>query len=119
MLETRRQFVISLAAASGLATPNDLFQLGGAQPGLPKAPKGENREDQEGDRTDPKIARRILLAQNARDFRQGVAQLSVMIQELKEEVDKAPALDILSVRMYKKTEEIERLAKKLKGKLKR
>ena len=41
-----------------------------------------------------------------------------MAGQLKEEVEKTMTTDVLSVRMYKKMEEIEKLAKQLKAKVK-
>jgi hypothetical protein len=41
-----------------------------------------------------------------------------MAAELREELAKAPKMNVLSVHMYKKTEEIEKLAKQLKSKAK-
>ena len=66
----------------------------------------------------PKDARAAMLLQNEKEFRQGVEQLSMLVNELKEEVEKTPATDTLSVRMYKKAQEIEKLAKQIKNKVK-
>jgi hypothetical protein len=59
-----------------------------------------------------------MLQQNEREFREGVEQLSMLVNELKEEVEKTTATDVLSVRMYKKAQEIEKLAKQIKNKAK-
>jgi hypothetical protein len=67
---------------------------------------------------DPKAAKAAMLLQNEKDFRQGVEQLSVLVNDLKEELEKTPATDTLSVRMYKKAQEIEKLAKQIKNKVK-
>jgi hypothetical protein len=67
---------------------------------------------------DPKGAKAAMLLQNEKEFREGVEQLSVLVNQLKEEVEKTPATDTLSVRMYKKAQEIEKLAKQIKNKAK-
>ena len=57
-------------------------------------------------------------AQNEKEFRDGVERLYTLTGELRDEVQNTPTAEVLSVRMYKKTEEIEKLAKLLKGKAK-
>ena len=59
-----------------------------------------------------------MLLQNEKQFREGLAQLSVLVNELKEEVDKTPTTDVLPAKMYKKAQEIEKLAKQIKNKVK-
>jgi len=59
-----------------------------------------------------------MLLQNEKEFRDGVEQLYVLVNELKEEVEKTATTDVLSVRMYKKANEIEKLAKQIKNKVK-
>jgi hypothetical protein len=43
----------------------------------------------------------------------------VLVNELKEEVEKTSTADVLSVKTYKKAQEIERLAKQIKNRAKR
>jgi hypothetical protein len=68
--------------------------------------------------TDPAAAKRAHLAKNEKDFREGVQRLYQLVDELRTEVQQTPTPDVLSVRMYKKTEEIEKLARQLKSKAK-
>ena len=63
-------------------------------------------------------AKKAALLQNEREFRSGVDRLYQLSNELREEVQKTSTSDILSVHLYKKTEEIEKLAKQLKVKVK-
>lgn len=67
---------------------------------------------------DPQTARKAQLAQNEKEFREGVDRLYELSGELRDEVQKTPSSGVLSVSMYKKTEEIEKLAKRLKNKAK-
>jgi hypothetical protein len=62
--------------------------------------------------------KKLQLAQNEKEFREGVERLYQLSGELRDEVQKTPTTAVLSVRMYKKTEEIEKLAKHLKAKAK-
>jgi hypothetical protein len=67
---------------------------------------------------DPQSVRKAQLAQIEKEFREGVERLYELSGELHEEVQKTPPSRVLSVSMYKKAEEIERLAKRLKTKAK-
>lgn len=60
----------------------------------------------------------MMAAKNEKEFREGVEKLYQMATELRDELAQAPRMNVLSVRMYKKTEEIEKLAKQLKSKSK-
>jgi hypothetical protein len=59
---------------------------------------------------------RAALLQNEKDFRARVNRLHQLVSELKEDLDKTPTADVFSLQMYKKTQEIESLAKQLKRK---
>ena len=65
---------------------------------------------------DPQRAKRVALQQNEKEFRAGVNRLYQLAGELKVEVDKTATTEVLSVQMYKRTEEIEKVAKLLKSK---
>lgn len=72
-------------------------------------------------RTDPvaaAAAKRARLVQNEKEFREGVERLYQLASDLRDELQKTMTTDVLSVRMVKKTEEIEKLAKLLKSKAK-
>src|SRR2546422_807304 len=62
--------------------------------------------------------KRAMLQQNEKEFREGVERLYQLTSELHEEVQKTATTDVLSVRMVKKTEQIEKLAKMLKNRAK-
>ncbi|HXN51440.1 MAG TPA: hypothetical protein VN943_05830 [Candidatus Acidoferrum sp.] len=58
------------------------------------------------------------MQENEREFRAGVERLYQLTSELRDEVQKTVTSEVLSIRMYKRTEEIEKLAKQLKSKAK-
>jgi hypothetical protein len=121
MRETRRKFVVGLAAGSFLAAGAE-FLFGQRHAPRPRMQPRRFPVDasQNGDPAtlDPKAAKTALLLQNEKEFREGVEHLSVLVNELREEVDKTATTDVLSVRMYKKAQEIEKLAKQIKNKAK-
>jgi hypothetical protein len=58
------------------------------------------------------------MQQNEKEFRAEVDRLYQLVVELKREVDGTPTTDIFSVKMFKKTEEIEKVVKNLKARAK-
>jgi hypothetical protein len=120
MRETRRKFVIGLAAGIFLATGAQLLLAQRHRPIHSQQPEhppvvgiGDNAAQLE-----PKAAKAALLQQNEKEFREGVEHLYALVNELREEVDKTATTDVLSVKMYKKAQEIEKLAKQIKNKAK-
>jgi len=119
MRETRREFVVTLAGAAGfLALPNSLLS---AQRHITPPPPPQPAETQlPGTSSSPgrSAAQRAALRRHEQEFREGVQRLYDLTAELRDEVQKTHTTDVLSVRMYKKTEQIEKLAKHLKDKAK-
>jgi hypothetical protein len=120
MRETRRGFLASaavlgscVAAGSGWLAAQDKHK-GMPDPPPPAVPGGQSTA-QTGN---AQATKRALLLQNEKDFRAGVERLYELTSELRDEVQKTPTTDVLSVGMYKKMEGIEKLAKRLKGKAK-
>ena len=94
---------------------------GEKRPGLPSPPAAADPDAQDQNASigiDPRTAQRVMAAKNEKEFREGVEKLYQMATELRDELAQAPKMNVLSVRMYKKTEEIEKLAKQLKSKAK-
>ena len=85
-------------------------------PPAPADPSAQDKNAPQG--IDPQTARRAMAARNEKEFREGVEKLYQLATELRDELAQAPKMNVLSVRMYKKTEEIEKLAKQLKSKAK-
>jgi hypothetical protein len=118
MRETRRRFVIALAAlCSSLAAQNTPLFAQRRRP-MPDPPlPAESQVPAGGDaQASQQQARKALLLQNEKEFRAGVERLYQLTSDLRDEVKKTMTTEVLSIRMYKRTEEIERLAKQLKGK---
>lgn len=119
MPETRRAFVRSLTAAVGLLTaPRVLLAQRSIKPPPPPEPAQKSPLDANPNTPGARAAKRAQLQRNAQEFRDGVEQLYRLSGELREEVQKTATTDVLSIPMYKKAEQIEKLAKQLKSKAK-
>jgi hypothetical protein len=125
----RREFLarwngVTLASFAVATLSADLLAIEPApqeRRGFPNPPPPADPDDQDKNAkpgVDPQTAKRVMAAKNEKEFREGVEKLYQMATELRDELAQAPKMNVLSVRMYKKTEEIEKLAKQLKGKAK-
>jgi hypothetical protein len=122
MLETRRRFLMTLAAVAGwFASPgrSAFAQTKRAPfPLPPPSAEQQNPAEQQAPKTDTERAKRAALQQNEKEFRAGVDRLYQLASELKQQVDQTMTTQVFSLQMYRKTQEIEKVAKLLKGKAK-
>ena len=123
MGETRRRFLMSLALAASCSVATDGFVLvqekkSNPFPTPPQPAETQNPAEAAAAKSDSKGAQRAALQQNEKEFRADVDRLYLLASELKQEVDKTLTTDVFSVQMYRRTEEIEKLAKQLKAKAK-
>ena len=120
MLETRRAFVTAIAVGGFLATASEwLFsQNPPTPPPPPKPAETANPAEIHANPQAAAAAKRAMLQQNEKEFREGVERLYQLTSELREEVQKTATTDVLSMHMVKKTEQIEKLARTLKAKAK-
>ncbi len=124
MGETRRRFLMTLTAAASCSIAADgsvLAQVHNTKP-FPTPPESAEKQNPAeaaaAAKGDPQSAKRVALQQNEKEFRAGAERLYRLVSELKQEVDKTVTTEIFSVQMYKRTEEIEKVAKLLKSKAK-
>jgi hypothetical protein len=123
MGETRRRFLMTLAAAAScsVATHGTVFgQVRNTKPfpTPPASAETQNPAEKDGTIPDPQSAKRAALKHNEKEFRAGVDRLYQLASELKQEVEKTGTTEVFSVHMYKRMEEIEKVAKLLKGRAK-
>ena len=114
-------FAVAMPPFAHALSPSQAAHTGEKRPGLPSPPASAdpNNQDQNASQgIDPQTAKRAMAAKNEKEFREGVEKLFELATELRDELAQAPKMNVLSVRMYKKTEEIEKLAKQLKSKAK-
>jgi flagellar motility protein MotE (MotC chaperone) len=123
MGETRRRFLMTLAAAASCSVARDGSVFGQVRknnpfPAPPESAETQNPAEAAAAKTDPQSAKRAALQQNEKEFRAEVDRLCQLVTELKQDVDKTVTTEVFSVQMYKRTEEIEKVAKVLKSKAK-
>jgi len=78
----------------------------------PPPPKPTLRDDDTGE---PKIDSKAILESNQKDIKKNIERLFQLASELKAEVEKTDSVQVLSVAMIKKAEEIEKLAKGIRS----
>ncbi len=129
MPENRRSFVMAVAAAASSVAVDALLAplwshlIMAAQrpiipPPKPAPAETQNPAQQEANSPEANAAKRAILLKNEKEFREGVERLYQLTADLRDEVQKTMTKDVFSLRMVKKTEEIEKLAKTLKTKAK-
>jgi hypothetical protein len=77
----------------------------------PSSKSGQKDEDTD----DAKFDSKAVLEANQKDIKKSVERLFQLASELKAEVEKTDSVQVLSVAMLKKAEEIERLAKGIRS----
>lgn len=121
MRETRRVFLMTVAGVASVLATEKAWPSTQNPPTPPPPPQPAGVPNPAEIHTNPQAAaaaKRARLQQNEKEFRAGVNRLYQLTSELLEEVQKTTTTDVLSMRMVKKTEEIEKLAKVLKAKAK-
>lgn len=117
MIETRRIFFMNAALVSaGLAFPGRILAAQNPPTPPPKPQPGytPNPAEIHSNPSEAAAAKRARLLENEKAFREGVESLYQLTSELRDELQKTPTTEIFSLRIVKKTEEIEKLAKRLK-----
>ncbi|HXE33771.1 MAG TPA: hypothetical protein VN087_07665 [Verrucomicrobiae bacterium] len=123
MAETRRRFLVTLAAAASCSVAADGSVLAQVRknnpfPTPPESAETQNPAEVAAAKSDPQSAKRVALQQNEKEFRVDVDRLCQLATELKQEVDRTVTTEVFSMQMYKRTQEIEKVAKMLKSKAK-
>jgi hypothetical protein len=118
MLETRRNFLTGFCSASvslGLAA-----RAIAQQPQQRKNPTTNVEPKVQDDDAVPlkPSATKALLEENNKDIKKNVEKLYQLASDLKAEVEKTDSVQVLSLAMVKKAEEIEKLAKNIKTRAK-
>ena len=115
----RRIFVKGGAAVAAILLP---WKINFAQdatpvqdPPISPNPRRENGpEDPSHSSLPAGASRKAMLEQHQKDIKKDIEKLYDLATQLKTEVEKTDATSVLSLRMVKKAEEIEKLAKQIK-----
>jgi hypothetical protein len=105
---------ITLTLFTSLAQPQRVRRM----PTPPPSAQDDANKNDTPARPDSQAAKRAQLAQNEKEFREGVERLYQLTNNLRDQVRQTTTSGILSIHMYKQTQEIENLAKQLKNKAK-
>jgi peptidoglycan hydrolase CwlO-like protein len=111
MMDSRRKF-LTMLLVSGVPLGVVCYTVG-AQEIPPKPPSKPPLRDE--DTGEPKIESKAILEANQKDIKKSIERLFQLASELKAEVDKTDSVQVLSVTMLKKAEEIEKLAKSIRS----
>ena len=113
-MESRRKF---LTTAIAVGVPAGILALvPGAQV---RAQHPQNPQQQKEDESHPpKIDPKLILEANQKEIKKSVEKLYDLASELKAEVEKTDSVQVLSVAMLRKTDEIEKLAKEIRSRAK-
>ena len=114
-MQPRRDFLKLIGSAGSLAVT---AAVPGAQ-GKHKFPDppapAEQGGETNGPQNDSQAGQRAQLKLNEKDFRDSLSSLFDRVSELKQDTDTMRTSQIFSVKVFKQTAEIERLAKKLRS----
>lgn len=115
MAQPRRDFLRLIGAAGSLAV-SGAVAIGQAKHKFPDPPApAEQGGDASAPPGDSQTAQRAQLKLNEKEFRESLASLFDRVSELKQDTDAMHTSQIFSVKVFKQTEEIEHLAKKLRS----
>lgn len=110
-MKSRRRFLTMLLVSGlpvGVATYTIRAQESQTKPPVKPPIKDEDPEE-------PRIDSKAMLEANQKDIKKNIEKLYQLASELKAEVEKTDSVQVLSVAMIKKAEEIEKLAKGIRS----
>jgi len=114
MEEPRRQFLLSAGALFSCAIWGVRLGAYPQRRSMPSPPEAADPKQNVPENANIRPSLRAVVQQHEKEFRDSLASLSERVSQLKEEVEQLHSANIFSVKIYKETSEIERLAKQLK-----
>ena len=113
-MKSRRKFITTVVA---VAVPAGIFALlTGAQVRAQRPQNPQQQKDE--DPNAPKIDPKLILEANQKEIKKNVEKLCDLASELKAEVEKTDSVQVLSIAMLRKTDEIEKLAREIRSRAK-
>lgn len=110
-MKTRRTF-LTMLVASGMPLGVMAYTIPPQESQTRPPAKPPLKEE---DPDEPKIDSKAVLESNQKDIKKNIEKLYQLASELKAEVEKTDSVQVLSVVMLKKAEEIEKLAKGIRS----
>ena len=113
-MESRRRFLTTAIAAgvpAGILALIPSAQVRARQPQNPPQQKDD-------DTRPPKVDPKLILEANQKEIKKNVERLYDLASELKAEVEKTDSVQVLSLAMLRKTDEIEKLAREIRSRAK-
>jgi len=113
-MESRRKFLtttIVVGVPAGILALLPIPQVGAQRQ---QNPPQQKEDDLHPPKPDPKL----ILEANQKEIKKNVEKLFDLASELKAEVERTDAVQVLSMAMLRKTEEIEKLAKEIRSRAK-
>jgi cytochrome P450 len=119
-MKTGRRFFLSGLAAMLAGTKALLAADQGQRhdpPHIPQFPDASNSNGTDDSPLPPRADPKVQLKEDQKALRHDVDHLLQLTKDLKEESDKTPETDILSLSLVKKAEDIEKLARQIKERI--
>jgi hypothetical protein len=113
-MKSRRKFLhatIAVGVPAGILALLPGVQARAKHPQNPQQPKDEDSHP-------PKIDPKLILEANQKEIKKNVEKLYDLASDLKAEVEKTDSVQVLSMAMLRKTEEIEKLAREIRSRAK-
>jgi hypothetical protein len=113
-MESRRKFLTTVIAVGVPAGILALIPSAQVRARRPQNPQQQKDDDSHAPKIDPKL----ILEANQKEIKKNVERLYDLASELKAEVEKTDSVQVLSIAMLRKTDEIEKLAKEIRSRAK-
>src|ERR1700741_5183494 len=116
-MESRRKFLTTII---GVGVPAGILALLSSARVRGQRPQKTQQQQQpkDDDPNAPKLDPKLILEANQKEIKKNVEKLYDLASELKAEVEKTDSVQVLSVAMLRKTEEIEKLAREIRSRAK-
>ena len=118
MYNSRRTFLsvaVGVAAAAATGAAQSQMPNSGRMPPYEPNPASRRPFGAEPPEPAPKANPKEILRANQEDIKKDVARLTQLVSELQKGLDASDTKDVLSLDVIHKTEEIEKLAKQIRG----
>jgi len=113
-MKSRREF---LRTTLTVGLPAGILALLPVQQASAKHQQSQQQQ-KEDEMRPPKLDPKLILEANQKEIKKNVEKLFDLASELKAEVEKTDSVQVLSLAMLRKTEEIEKLAKDIRSRAK-